>query len=155
MGAGRERKLVERSAPLLEQGEQIELIMNATLGKAPVAKNATAIGASAVASAVSMALGGGVGFVGYAQKGVYLVLTDRQLLFFQMIPSSGGPGKHLASMSRAALSTLAARRTGLGIFYRIDVANEQLDKPLRLTVAPFPLSNQRKGPKLAAALTRS
>ncbi len=40
-----------------------------------------------------------VGFVALVQREAYIVLTDRRVMFFEAIRSTGGPGKHLASFA--------------------------------------------------------
>jgi hypothetical protein len=151
MGERRNRKLLTASAGLLEQGEAVQLITAAKLGSAPVAANATA---AVVSGVVVSLLGGGVGFVAFRQREVYLVLTDRQLLFFEADRSTGNPGKHLASLRREhILCTEPAGKLG-GLFVKFQLVVPGLSEPIRLTFPPLPPRLRKEGRLLATALPR-
>jgi hypothetical protein len=134
----------------MEPGEQVELITGAKLGSVPVAANVASV---VVAGAVISVLGGGVGFL-YSQREVYIVLTDRQVLFFAAIQSTGGPGKHLASFRRELVTCTEPTTRVLGLFVRVRVGAEGLSGPLSLTFPPLPPSVRAQGRHLAAALPR-
>jgi hypothetical protein len=148
MGERRNRKLIAAATRLMEPGEQVELTTLAKLGSAPVAANAAS---AVVAGAVLSALGGGVGFVAFAQREVYIVLTDRQVLFFEGLRATGGPGKHLASFRRETVTCTEPISRALGLFVRISIGAAGLSQPLRLT---FPPAMRAQGRQLAAALPR-
>jgi hypothetical protein len=149
MGNRRNRKLLSSAAPLMAPGEQVQLIACAKLGSAPVAANV--VGGVAAAVALSV-LGGGAGFVGFAQREAYILLTDRQLLFFASNPGTGGPGKHLASVHRGSVLADEPRSTVFGLFVKLRLAIAGMSQPLDLTFPPLPPSLRRQGRLLAGAL---
>lgn len=151
MGERRNRKLITAATRLMEPGEQVELTTLAKLGSAPVAANAAS---AVVAGVVVSALGGGVGFVAFAQREVYIVLTDRQVLFFEAVRTTGGPGKHLASFRRETVTCTEPMSRALGLFVRISIGAAGLSQPLRLTFPPIPPAMRAQGRQLAAALPR-
>ena len=151
MGERRNRKLVKKAAGLLAQDEAVHLITAAKLGSVPVAANAAA---AVTAGVVVSLLGGGAGFVGFAQREVYILLTDRQLLFFEADRSTGSPGKHLASFRREhVLCTEPASKVG-GLFLKFQVVVPGLSAPIRLTFPPLPPRLRKEGRLLATALPR-
>lgn len=89
------------------------------------------------------------------RKEVYLVLTDRQLLFFHAVRATGGPGKHLASFSRAAVTSTEATASGLGLFVNLRITAEGMDRPVRLQFPPIPPNLRKEARALAAALPRT
>jgi hypothetical protein len=151
MGNRRNQKLIKAASPRMQQGEQVELIAIAKLGSAAAAATRTVV-ASAAATAVVGILGGGAGFVGFARREVYIVLTDRQVLFFEAVRSTGGPGKYLASFPRQLAVGSEPKSSGLGLFTKFSITVNGLDQPIRLTVAPLPPSNRRRARELADIL---
>jgi hypothetical protein len=154
MNNSRQRKLMGLAQPLMRQGEQVEVMALAKLGKVPMKKNVGAFGASVAAAAVVGTLSGGlmVG-VAFVQKEAYLVLTDHQLLVFSGNSSTGGPGKHLASIPRAAVAASIIKDGMLFLKVRLDVAGEK--QAIRLTFAPIPPSGRVNGRQLATSLQRA
>ncbi len=150
MGERRNQKLITAAARLMGPGEQVELITLAKLGSAPAA---AAVAASVAAGVVAGLLGGGSGFVGFARRAVYIVLTDRQLLFFEAVQSTGGPGRHLASFRRAFVTCHEPASTTLGaVKLRVDI--KDLNQPLDLIFPPLPPALREQARQLAVALER-
>lgn len=100
MRESRRGKVLRAAGPLLQPGERAEIITLAKVGTVPVKKN---VASFAVSAAVSVALGGTV-FVAFAPSETYMLLTDRQLLFFASNRQTGGPGPHRASIQREAIT---------------------------------------------------
>jgi hypothetical protein len=145
----RTQKLISKATELMEPGEQVELTTLARLGSA-AAKIATGVG-GLVGGAVAGMLGGGEGFTGY--KGdVYIVLTDRQMLFFSASQATGGPDKHLASIRRNLVTSSEPKS---GLFVKLRIAVEGMSQPLDLTFPPLPPSLRARARQLAAALPKS
>jgi hypothetical protein len=151
MGRRRNQKLITAATRLMEPGERVELTTLAKLGSAPAAAAAT-VAASMAAGVVVSLLGGGVGFVGFARRAVYIVLTDRQVMFFEAVQSTGGPGKHLASFRRHLVTSSEPKGSVLGLKLRIGV--DGMNQPLALTFPPLPPSLRGQGRELAGALPR-
>jgi hypothetical protein len=153
MGNRRNQKLISAASARMEPGEQVELIALAKLGSG-AAVTARTVAANVAAAAVLSVMGGGVGFVGFARRELYIVLTDRQVLFFEAVRATGGPGKHLASFPRHRTVSNGPESSALGLFIKFSITVEVLDRPLRLTVPPLPRSNRARARELATALTR-
>lgn len=153
MNNSRRRKLMGLAEPLMRQGEQVEVVALAKMGKLPVKKNVGAAGATMAAAAVVGALGGGVVVgVAFVQKEAYLVLTDQQLLVFVGDPSTGRPGKYLASIPRPAITASVINDGLLFLKVRLEVAGQK--QAVRLTFPPIPSSSRASGRQFAAALQR-
>jgi hypothetical protein len=152
MGGARTRRLIETAGQHMAPGEQVQLTTLAKLGSAPVAVGA---GMAVAGSLVVAALGGGGGFAGMVRQSVYIVLTDRQLMFFQARRDTGAPGKHLASFSRAGVTCGEATSSGLGLFVNVRISAEGMDRPVRLQFPPIPGRLRKEGRELAAALARA
>jgi hypothetical protein len=153
MGNRRNQKLISAASARMEPGEQVELTALAKLGSGTTAAARTVV-AAAAATAVLGIMGGGVGFGGFARRELYIVLTDRQVLFFEAVRATGGPGKHLASFPRHLTASSEPESSGLGLFLKFRVIVEGLDQPVRLTVPPLPPSNRARARQLATALAR-
>ena len=154
MNNSRQRKLMGLAQPLMRQGEQVEVMALAKLGKLPVKKNIGAAGASIAAAAVVGALSGGMSVgVAFVQKEAYLVLTDQQLLMFSANSSTGSPDKHLASIPRTAATASVLKDGPLFLKVRLDVAGQK--QSIRLTFAPIPPSGRVAGRQFAAALQQA
>jgi hypothetical protein len=151
MGNRRDQTLIKAASLLMERGEQVELTAIAKLGSGAAAATRTVV-ATAAAAAVVGIMGGGVGFVGFARREVYIVLTDRQVLFFEAVRSTGGPGKHLASFPRQLAASSEPKSSGLGLFTKFSINVQGLDQPVQLTVPPLPPSNRSRARELADIL---
>ena len=154
MNNSRQRKLMGLAQPLMRQGEQVEVVALAKLGKLPVKKNVGSAGESIAAAAVVGALSGGMSVgVAFVQKEAYLVLTDQQLLMFSANSSTGSPDKHLASIPRTAAVASIIKDGLLFLKVRLDVAGQK--QGIRLTFPPVPPSGRVSGRKFTAALQRT
>lgn len=145
MRESRRQKVLSTARPHMQPGEQPEIIALAKVGSFPIKKNAAA---AAVSVAASVALGGGV-IVGFVPSETYMLLTDKQLLFFAANRQTGAPGKHRASVPREAI-TATVLKDGLFLDVRLDVAGS--DKEIRLKFPPLPPSGKKLGRQLIAAL---
>jgi hypothetical protein len=153
MKESRRRKLMELAQPYLQQGERVEVVSVAKMGKVPVKRNVGAAGATMAAAAVVGALGGGaVVGMAFVQKEAYIMLTDRQVLLFAGDPSTGGPRKYLASIPRGAVTTSVLKDGLLFLKVRLDVAGT--NQAVRLTFPPVPPSLRAAGRQFANALQR-
>jgi len=132
----------------VQPGEQAEVIAMAKVGSYPLKAN-LALGAAAVVAGA--ALGGGV-ITLFAQSETYMLLTDRQLLFFATNRQTGAPGKYRASIPREAI-TPTVLKGGLFFNVRLDVAGS--DKEIRLKFPPLPPSAKQLGRQLVASLAGS
>ena len=146
MGARRERRLIKSAEPMMQPGERPELIMMAKVGsvKQAFAKQ-LALG---VATAV---LSGGAMYALSSQAAVYVLLTDRQVLFFEQDHYTGGPGKFHFAVPR---QFVAITEPQSGFFYKFDFYVHGWREGLELAVPPLPPSNRRKGPEFARAFPR-
>jgi hypothetical protein len=129
----------------MESGEQAQLIAVAKVGSFPVKKNVVA---GAVAVAIGAALGGGV-IMAFAPAETYMLLTDRQLLFFAANRQTGGPGKYLFGIPRQAI-----RPTVLAdeFYFDVQLDIEGSDKGIRLKFPPLPPSGKKLGRQMIASL---
>ena len=153
MGNRRNQKLISAASARMEPGEQVELIALAKLGSGTAVATRTVVATAAATVALGM-MGGGVGFGGFVRRELYVVLTDRQALFFEAVRATGGPGKHLASFPRHLTSSSEPASSGLGLFIKFTITVKGLDQRLKLTVPPLPLSNRAQARELATALAR-
>ena len=151
MGKRRDNRLRESAEKQMRPGEAVELTAIAKLGETGAAVTKTVVG-SAAAAVVAAAITGGVGFVGFARREIYLVLTDQQLLFFEAIRQTGAPGKHLASFPRETV-TVSDFKDG-ALFLNVHLAIQDNDS-LRLTFPPIPRSNRLRGRAFTEALPKS
>lgn len=144
MGARQERRLLENAAPLMRPDEEVALVAMAKVGSVRQAA------ARSVAYGVAVGvLSGGTMLAFGVQAEVYLVLTDRQLLFFRS--HNGTPGKHLFSAPRAFVAITEPKA---GFLYKFHLYVQGSDEVLALTVPPLPPRLRKRGEALAALLPR-
>ena len=153
MRESRQRKVISTAGPLMEPGEQPQLITMAKLGSTP-AIGKTVATAVAVGVAASLAGAHPVGFFGFSQREVYILLTDRQVIFFEAVRATGAPGKYLASYRRDQIVCMEPRSSALGLFMKLEMAAPGMDGPLKLSMPPLPPSTRTAARQLAAALPR-
>jgi len=153
MGNRRNQKLIAAASARMEPGEHVELTAVAKLGSGTAAAAGTVVATAAAAAVLGM-MGGGVGFGGLARRELYIVLTDRQVLFFEAVRATGGPGKHLASFPRHLTTSSEPKSSALGLVVKFRIVVKGLDKPIRLTIPPLPTSNRRSARQLATVLAR-
>lgn len=92
MNARRARQLLEISAPLLLQGEQVELTSVVSIGTVSVRKQALT---AAVVGVLSL----GTVMATVTPRPMYIVLTNQRILFFDG-NRGGKPGKLLMNLPR-------------------------------------------------------
>jgi hypothetical protein len=152
MGSRRSQKLISAASARMAPGEQVELFALAKLGSGAGVAARTVVATAAVSTVLGLM--GGVGFAGFARRELYIVLTDRQVLFFEAVRATGGPGKHLASFPRHLTASSEPESSALGLFLKFQVFVEGLDQPLGLTVPPLPSSNRARARQLATTLAQ-
>ncbi|MBE1501012.1 hypothetical protein H4696_008112 [Amycolatopsis lexingtonensis] len=146
MGARRERRLLETAAPMMQPGETPEVIAMAKVGSLrKVLGEHFALG---IATAV---LSGGTMFSITSQRELYLLLTDRQLLFFEADVHTGGPGKALFGVPRTHVAITEPKG---GFLVKFELRIHGWDQVLTLSMPPFPPSMRKKGLRLIAGLPR-
>lgn len=148
MGPRRQRLLLEKVAPLMRADEKVELTAMAQMGSVRAAAAKTAVASTALSIGVA-ALGGGFGFVAFVAPPVYLVLTDEQLMLFEVGKNTGRPRKHLSSIPRQALTMSDFKDGVLRTKFNLLVEGSSV---LKLTFGPIPAWIRRDGRALAAAL---
>ena len=137
MGARRERRLIESAAPMMTPGERPELIVMAKVGSMR-----KALGSHLALSVATAVLSGGTMYSISTQAAVYILLTDRQVLFFEQDHYTGGPGKFHFAVPR---QYVAITEPISGTFYRFEFYVHGWNEALELRVPPLPPSNRRKG----------
>lgn len=147
MRESRRKKVLRTAEPHIRPGERAEIIAMAKVGSFPVKKN---LAAGAAAVAIGAALGGSV-IVAFAPSETYMLLTDRQLLFFAANRQTGGPGEYRAGVPRAAIRPSVVK-DGLMLTVRLGI--EGSDKEILLKFPPLPPSGKRLGRELVASLER-
>jgi hypothetical protein len=146
MGSRRERRLLETAAPMLQPGETPEVITMAKVGSVrQIFGHGVALG---LATAV---LSGGTMFSITTQRELYLLLTDRQLLFFEADAYTGGPGKVLSAVPRGHV---AITEPTSGFLVKFELRVHGWDRALALSMPPLPPSMRKKGLRLVAGLPR-
>ncbi|GAB3133995.1 hypothetical protein GCM10027258_04060 [Amycolatopsis stemonae] len=146
MGSRRERRLLELAAPMMQPGETPEVISMAKVGSVrQVFGEGVALG---LATAV---LSGGMLFSITTQRELYLLLTDRQLMFFEADPSTGGPRKALFGVPRGQV---AITEPTSGFLVKFELYVQGWDRALTLSMPPIPPSMRKKGLRLLAGLPR-
>ena len=146
MRESRRRKVLRTAGPHLAPGEQGEVVAIAKVGSFPI-KRTVAAGAASIA--LSMALGGGGVIMAFAPRETYMLLTDRQLLFFEGNRQTGAPGKFLFGIPRRMIRPTVVKD---GFFYDVRLEIEGADKAIRLKVPPIPPSGKKLGRQLVASL---
>ena len=152
MGERRNQKLIAAATSLMREDEQIELTTMAKLGSVAKSTVLAAGGVGGLLGGVAAGMvGSGEGLVGYAGE-VYIVLTNRQVLLFEGLRSTGGVGKHLASFPRELVACGEPASSVLGLKVGLEV--QGLNQPLKLTFPPLPPALRGQGRELARALAK-
>lgn len=149
MGGRRTQKLLAEASRLMGQGEQVQLTTMAKLGS--VAKSTALAFGGLVGGAAASMFRGGADLAAYAGE-VYIVLTDRQLLLFEALRSTGGVGKHLVSIPRELVACGEPASSALGLKVGLEV--QGLDEALKLTFPLLPPALRGQGRELARVLAR-
>ncbi|MEU0796995.1 hypothetical protein ABZ342_43630 [Amycolatopsis sp. NPDC005961] len=101
--------------------------------------------ALSIATAV---LSGGTMFSLTTQRELYLLLTDRQLLFFEADAYTGGPGKALFAVPRTHVAITEPKK---GFLVKFELYIHGWDQAM---TPPIPPSLRKKGLRLVAGLPR-
>ncbi|MEU5260414.1 hypothetical protein [Amycolatopsis sp. NPDC021455] len=135
MGARQERRLLENAAPLMRPDERVELVAMAKIGS--VKKS---VGKSLAYGVAVGVLSGGTMMAFSTHAEAYIVLTDRQILFFRS--HAGTPGKHIMSIPRA-YAAITEPKSGLLLKFQLHV--QGWDQALALTIPPLPPAVRKRG----------
>ncbi|MFJ4847411.1 MULTISPECIES: hypothetical protein [unclassified Streptomyces] len=140
LNARRNRQLLEALAPLLLQGEQVELTSLAAVGTVSVRKQV-------LTAAVVGVLSAGTVMATVTPRPLYIALTDRRVLFFDG-NRGGKPGKLMLNLPRPYVSAGNSKKAFLGLQYatRLSVAGQE--QGLKVT---FPVQHRSDGPRFASA----
>jgi hypothetical protein len=132
--------------PALQDQEQVQLMTFARVGSVSAKRKlATA--------AVVGALTAGILIVNVRPRGMYIVLTDRRILFFDGDISAGGrPGKHLMTVPRDLVTVSEPKGKGFGLAIQIELAIAGQDKDLRIL---FPKPSKEEGRQFTDLLPAS
>ncbi|MCX4591468.1 hypothetical protein OG819_17490 [Streptomyces sp. NBC_01549] len=141
LNARRARQLLEISAPLLLQGEQVELTSVAGIGTVSVRKQA-------LTAAVVGILSAGTVMATVTPRPMYIVLTNQRILFFDG-NRGGKPGKLLMNLPRPYVTASAAKKTFLGLKVVTYLTVEGQEGALKVD---FPVQTRADGHRFAAAL---
>lgn len=141
LNARRARQLLEISAPLLLQGEQVELTSLAGVGTVSVRKQALTAAAVGV-----LTLGTVMATV--TPRPMYIVLTNQRILFFDG-NRGGKPGKLLMNLPRPYVTASAPKKTFLGLKVVTHLTVEGQQGALKVD---FPVQTRTDGHRFAAAL---
>ncbi|MFE4548578.1 hypothetical protein [Streptomyces sp. NPDC056785] len=137
----RRRQLLDATAPLLLQGERVELTTLAAVGTVSVRRQA-------VTAAVVGVLSAGTVMATVRPRPLYIALTDQRLLFFDG-NNGGKPGKILMNLPRPYVSAGATKKgfLGLTLVTQLTLAGEE--KGFRLT---FPVQHRADGRQFVSVL---
>ena len=142
MNNRRKQKLLGTVAPLLTQGEQVELASLAKVGSVSAKRRV-------LTTAVVGALTAGAVIAVAQPRPMYWVLTDRRLLFVEAVQGSGRPGKLLMSLPREYLTAAPASPALLGLGAKTVLTVQGQEQSLKLT---FPPAFKAAGRDLAGRL---
>jgi hypothetical protein len=134
-------RAVAVATPLLQVGEQIELVSIANVGSVSVARRAAT-------AAVAGVLSGGILMVSVRPRSFYLVLTNQHLLFFNADTASGRPEKKAAMcLPRHALRVSEPKRGLLTATFQMTISGDE--RGLKFV---FPLPARDDAARIAAAV---
>jgi hypothetical protein len=129
--------------PVLQDQEQVQLMTFARVGTVSAKRKL------ATAAAVG-ALTAGILIVNVRPRGMYIVLTDRRILFFDGDISSGGrPGRHLMTVPRDLVTVSESKGKGFGLAIQVELAIAGQDKDLRIL---FPKPSKEEGSEFIGLL---
>ncbi|HEY2507572.1 MAG TPA: hypothetical protein VGI58_13745 [Streptosporangiaceae bacterium] len=138
-----EQQLQAVAKPMLHDQEHVQLMTFARVGSVS-AKRKVATAAAAAA------LTAGVLIVNVRPRGMYLVLTDRRILFFDGDVASGGrPGRHLMTLARDKVTVSAPKGKGFGLAIQVELVIAGHDKDLKVL---FPKPSKEDGKQFTALL---
>ncbi|MET7380593.1 hypothetical protein ABZT08_17530 [Streptomyces sp. NPDC005526] len=141
LNARRNRQLLEAAAPLLLEGEQVQLTSLAGVGSVSVRKQA-------LTAAVVGVLSAGTVIATVTPRPLYIVLTDRRVLFFDG-NRGGKPGKLLINLPREYVSAGDSKKAFLGLQYVTHLSVAGQEQGLKVT---FPVQHRGDGPRFVSGL---
>ncbi|WP_306185944.1 MULTISPECIES: hypothetical protein [unclassified Streptomyces] len=139
LSSRRTRQLLEAAAPLLLQGEQVELTSLAGVGSVSVRKQA-------LTAAVVGVLSAGTVMATVTPRPLYLVLTDQRVLFFDG-NRGGKPGPLVLNLPRPYVSVGGSKKAFLGLQYVTHLSVAGQEGALKVT---FPVQHRADGPRFTA-----
>ncbi|MFD4789952.1 hypothetical protein ACFWN1_23440 [Streptomyces sp. NPDC058459] len=141
LSSRRERQLLEATAPMLLQGEQVEFTSPARVGSVSVRRQA-------LTAAVVGVLNAGTVMATVTPRPLYLVLTGRRLLLFD--GSQGRkPGMLVLKLPRPYLSAGGSRKAFPGMRFATVVSVAGQEHGLKVA---FPVRHRSAGPRFVSAL---
>ncbi|GGM04885.1 hypothetical protein GCM10010129_55560 [Streptomyces fumigatiscleroticus] len=141
LNARRARQLSESATPLLAPGEQVQFTSLVGVGSISVR-------AQVATSTLVAVVSGGTMIGALSPRPLYLVMTDRRLLFFDG-NRGGRPGRLEMDLPRPYLSVSGTKKAMLGLTYVVHLAMAGQQQGLKVT---FPVQNRSDGPRFVAAL---
>ncbi|MGV9254211.1 hypothetical protein [Streptomyces sp. NPDC003697] len=141
LNARRARQLMEATAPVLVEGEQVELTSLAGVGSVSVRRQA-------LTAAVVGVLSAGTVMATVTPRPMYVVLTDRRVLFFDG-NRGGRPGRLEVSLPRPHVTAGGSRKAFLGLQYVTVLSVAGQEQGLKVT---FPVQHRGDGPRFVSAL---
>lgn len=142
MNSKRRQRLLDNVGPLLEADERVEVTALGTVGS-------VSAGRKIATAAVVGVLTGGTVMALVTAKPMYMVVTDRRILFVEQNPT-GGPGKKvLMTVHRGGVSVSAPKKGMFGLTMVVELAIAGEEKGLKIT---FPHASKREGREFIAAL---
>ncbi|MFF4364504.1 hypothetical protein [Streptomyces sp. NPDC001594] len=139
----RRRQTLDAVTPLLAHGESVELVTCANVGSVSVRRQVATAVVVGVFSAGTMT-------ASVRPRQMYIVLTDRRLLFFDASTSTGRPGRLLMDLPRPYVSAGVPRKGMLGLTLVTELVLAGQDQGLKLA---FPTPCRTEGRQFTEALT--
>ncbi|MGW0168834.1 hypothetical protein ACWDWT_27225 [Streptomyces sp. NPDC003343] len=142
MNNRRRQQLLQSVAPLLTEGEQVEITSVAKVGSVSARRRV-------LTTALVGALTAGTVIATVQPRPMYWALTDRRLMFFDASTMSGRPGKLLMSLPRQLMSAAPVKKALLGLGLQTVLTVQGQEQGLKLT---FPLAYKAAGRDLASRI---
>ncbi|MDX3094557.1 hypothetical protein PV703_08260 [Streptomyces sp. ME01-24h] len=129
MNNRRRQQLLQSAAPLLVEGEQVELTSLAKVGSVSVKRQV-------LTTALVGALTAGTVIATVQPRPMYWALTDRRLLFFEGKTTTGRPGKLLMALPRELLTAAPPSSALLGLGAKTVLSIEGEEQELKMVFPP-------------------
>ncbi|GAA3897131.1 hypothetical protein [Streptomyces lannensis] len=129
MNNRRRQQLLQSVAPLLTEGEQVEITSVAKVGSVSARRRV-------LTTALVGALTAGTVIATVQPRPMYWALTDRRLMFFDASTMSGRPGKLLMSLPRQLMSAAPVKKALLGLGLQTVLTVQGQEQGLKLTFPP-------------------
>ncbi|MGW2434059.1 hypothetical protein [Streptomyces sp. NPDC001640] len=142
MNNRRRQQLLQSVAPLLAEGEQVEITSVAKVGSVSARRRV-------LTTALVGALTAGTVIATVQPRPMYWALTDRRLMFFDASTMSGRPGKLLMSLPRQLMSAAPVKKALLGLGLQTVLTVQGQEQGLKLT---FPPAYKAAGRDLASRI---